>query len=144
MSENEKRDHSQLGSILIFTGGILALIFPIFPITLMFLLRQDIGEWFENIGVWIIGSGGAFAIPRLPAFILFFVAIGAISTIIFGAVAIAAYTSVKRGRTREGGLVAILAGVAMIASLHWIPGIIATIGGALCYNSSDHERVKER
>ena len=134
MPENEK-DHSEVGGLLIFIGGILALIFPVFPLTLTLLLRQDIGEWFETVGVWIIGSGGALAIPHLPAFIVVFVAFGAIATIVFGVVAVAAYTWVKRGRAREGGLVAIMAGVAMIASLHWIPGIITTIGGALCYNS---------
>jgi hypothetical protein len=109
----------------------------------MLLLRQDVGEWFENIGVWIIGSGSALAMPRLPAFILFFVAIGAISTVVFGVVAVAAYTWVKRGRTREGGLAAILAGVAMIASLHWIPGIITTLGGAICYSANNHGRSEE-
>jgi hypothetical protein len=138
MPENEKKSHSESGSLLIFVGGILALIFPVFPLTLTLLLRQDVGDWFEAIGVWIIGSGSAFAIPRLPAFIMFFVAVGAIATIVFGVVAVAAYTWVKRGRVREGGLVAIMAGVAMIASLHWIPGIITAIGGALCYNSPEH------
>jgi hypothetical protein len=139
MSENGAKGHPDVGALLIFIGGILALIFPVFPITLTFLLRRDVGEWFENIGVWILGSGSALAIPRLPAFILFFVAIGAISTIVFGVVAVAAYTWVKRGRFREGGLAAILAGIAMIASLHWIPGVITTIGGMLCYNSK-HQR----
>jgi hypothetical protein len=132
---SEQKDHSTAGGLLIFIGGILALIFPVFPLTLTLLLRQDVGEWFETVGVWITGSGGALVIPHLPAFIVVFVAFGAIATIVFGVVAIAAYTRVKRGRAREGGLVAILAGVAMIASLHWIPGIITTIGGALCYNS---------
>jgi hypothetical protein len=138
MPENEKKSHSESGSLLIFVGGILALIFPVFPLTLILLLRQDVGDWFEAIGVWIIGSGSAFAIPRLPAFIMFFVAVGAIATIVFGVVAVSAYTWVRRGRAREGGLVAVMAGVAMIASLHWIPGIITAIGGALCYNSNDH------
>jgi hypothetical protein len=137
MPENEKKDHSEVGGLLIFIGGILALIFPVFPLTLILLLRRDIGEWFETVGVWVIGSGSALAIPRLPAFIVVFVAFGAIATVVFGVVAVSAYTWVKRGRAREGGLVAIMAGVAMIASLHWIPGIITTIGGALCYNSPE-------
>lgn len=138
MPENEKKDHSEVGGLLVFIGGILALIFPVFPLTLTLLLRRDVGEWFEAIGVWIIGGGSALAIPHLPAFIVFFVAVGAIATIVFGVVAVSAYTWVRRGRAREGGLVAIMAGVAMIASLHWIPGIITAIGGALCYNSNDN------
>jgi hypothetical protein len=64
-----------------------------------------------------------------------FVAFGAIATVVFGVVAVSAYTWVRRGRIREGGLVAVMAGVAMLASLHWIPGLITAIGGALCYNS---------
>jgi branched-subunit amino acid permease len=137
MAQNGRRDHSESGSLLIFVGGILGLIFPVFPLTLTLLLPSDVGEWFETVGVWITGSGSALTIPRLPAFIEFFVAVGALATIAFGVIAISAYTWVKRGRVREGGLVAIMAGVAMIAGLHWIPGIITAIGGALCYNSPE-------
>jgi hypothetical protein len=104
----------------------------------MLLLRQDAGEWFENIGVWIMGSSSAVAIPHLPAFVTFFIAIATIAEIVFGVVAVSAYTWVRRGKVREGGLVATMTGVAMIASLHWIPGIITTAGGILCYNSSRH------
>jgi hypothetical protein len=137
--ENEKKSHSELGGVLMFLGGILALIFPVFPITLTLLLRQDVGEWFETVGVWILGSGSALTMPRegLPAFITFFIAVGAVATIVFGVVSIAAYAWVERGKVRDGGLVAIMAGVAMIASLHWIPGVITVIGGVLCYNSRD-------
>jgi hypothetical protein len=135
MAENENKDHSEVGGLLIFIGGILALIFPVFPLTLTLLLRPDIGEWFETVGVWIMGSGGALTIPHLPAFIMVFVAFGAIATVVFGVVAVSAYTWVRRGRIREGGLVAVMAGVAMLASLHWIPGLITAIGGVLCYNS---------
>jgi hypothetical protein len=133
----DRKDHSGIGGVLILAGGILALIFPVFPLTLVLLLRQDVGEWFENIGVWIMGSGGALAVPHLPAFIMVFVAVGAIATIVFGAIAVSAYAWVKRGRIREGGLVAIMAGVAMIASLHWIPGVITVTGGVLCYTSNE-------
>ena len=143
MPEDRKKDHSEVGGLLMFIGGILALIFPVFPLTLTLLLRPEIGEWFETVGVWITGSGSALAIPHLPAFIVVFVAFGAIATIVFGVIAVYAYTWVKRGRAREGGLVAIMAGVAMIASLHWIPGIITVIGGALCYNSTEHANTRD-
>ncbi len=133
-----RKDHSELGGILIFIGGIMALIFPVFPLSLTLLMRQDLGEWFENVGVWITGSGGALAIPHLPAFVVVFVAVGAIATVLFGIIAVSAYTWVRRGEVREGGLVAIMAGTAMIASLHWIPGIITVFGGVLCYNSNQH------
>jgi hypothetical protein len=143
MPENRKKDHSEVGSLLIFIGGILALIFPVFPLTLTLILRPDIGEWFETVGIWIMGSGGALAIPRLPAFIMVFIAFGAIATVVFGVLAVSAYTWVKRGRAREGGLIAIMAGVAMIASLHWIPGIITAAGGVLCYNSHEHANTRD-
>lgn len=91
-----------------------------------------------TFGVWIMGGPSAPAIPRPPAFILFFVAMGAILEIALGVVAVSAYTWVRLGRVREGGLVAIMVAVAMIASLHWIAGIITAVGGALCYNSGHH------
>jgi hypothetical protein len=138
LSKRQRTDHSIIGGELILVGGILALIFPVFPLALAFLLRDFIGAWFERIGTWIMGSGNqsGMVIPHIAESILFFVAIGAIATIIFGAVAIVAYTQVRRGKVGQGGLAAILAGVAMVASLHWILGIITMIGGP---SATDHQ-----
>jgi hypothetical protein len=141
LSGHEKHDHSVMGSGLIFLGGILALIFPILPLALIFLLRNYIGVLLERIGSLIVSNPGESEFytnvaPHLTTWIVGFIAIGAIFTIILGVVAIYAYTLVKREKLRSGGLLATVAGVGMIATLHWIPGFITIIGGVLCYTSS--------
>jgi hypothetical protein len=144
LSEDKQKDHSEIGGIFIFVGGILALIFPVFPLTLTLLLRQDIGEWFESVGGWIMGGGSGLAIRHLPPVIMLFIGVGAIATVAFGALAVSAYTWVRRGNLRDGGLVAILAGVAMISTVHWIPGFITVIGGTLCYRSRQSSETRAR
>ncbi|WP_455364237.1 hypothetical protein [[Eubacterium] cellulosolvens] len=135
MSGTIKDDHSKIGGTLILIGGILALIFPIFPLTLSLLMRKILGELFEEVGSWVLGIRGLSWVPHLALSILLFIMIGAIVTIICGALAIYAYTWVKRGKMKEGGLAAIMVGVVMVVTLHWIPGIVTIIGGALCYMS---------
>jgi hypothetical protein len=134
VSKREQRDHSFIGGGLVLIGGILALIFPIFPLALTFLLRGFVVELFETIVVLLGGSN--VALPHLAEWILAFVAIGALVTIILGVVAIYAYGLIKNGKLRSGGLAAIAAGVGMVATLHWIPGIVTIIGGVLCHISS--------
>jgi hypothetical protein len=134
VSKREQKDHSFIGGGLVLTGGILALIFPIFPLALTFLLRGFVVELFETIVVLL--GGRSVTLPHLAEGILMFVAIGALVTIILGVVSIYAYTLIKNGKLRSGGLAAIAAGAGMVATLHWIPGIVTIIGGVLCYNSS--------
>jgi hypothetical protein len=141
LSGHEIHDHSGMGSGLIFLGGILALIFPIFPLAFIFLLRDYVGVLLERLGSLIISnySESDFCIniaPHLTNWIIIFITIGAIFTIILGIISIYAYTMVKRGKLRSGGLLATVAGVGMFATIHWIPGFITIIGGVLCYTSS--------
>jgi uncharacterized membrane protein len=65
--------------------------------------------------------------------------IGAIASIILGVVAIYAYTRVKTGKVQNGGLIAIIVGIIMMASTHWLVGILTLVGGILCYTSTRAE-----
>lgn len=141
LSVHELHDHSGIGSGLIFLGGILALIFPIFPLVLIFLLRDYVGVLLEKLGSLVISNYAEsdfslIVAPHLTTWIVGLIVVGAIFTIILGVVSIYAYTMVKSGKLRSGGLLATVAGVGMIATVHWIPGFITIIGGVLCYTSS--------
>jgi hypothetical protein len=88
----------------------------------------------EKLGeVLVTGSGRALS--STASALLLFVLIGAIATIVLGGITIYAYTWIRRGRVKSGGMSAILTGVAMIAILHWVPGVFAVVGGVLCYRA---------
>jgi hypothetical protein len=137
MSANQVKTHSErehIGGILVLVGGILALVFPIFPIFLTLMLRAYVTSLLEKLGELLV-TGSGRALSSTASALLLFVLIGAIATILFGSVTIYAYTLIRRGRVKSGGMAAILTGVAMIASLHWIPGLFAVVGGVLCYRA---------
>jgi hypothetical protein len=141
MSNSEKTIHEEsvhYGGILIFIGGILALAFPIFPISWIFLSHAMVGEWFEILGRYV-ASGGITGVPQMGAFIVMFILVSSVVTIILGALAMVAYTYVRSGSVKEGGRAALVVGVAMIATSHFVPGILTMIGGVLCYSSKKQE-----
>jgi uncharacterized membrane protein YidH (DUF202 family) len=145
MSRNEVKNHSErehIGGILVLVGGILALVFPIFPIFLTLMLRGYVADLLEKLGE-LLASGSGPALHDMASALLLFILIGAIATIVFGSITIYAYTWIRRGRAKSGGMAAILTGVAMIATLHWIPGLFAVVGGVLCYRAKPTSATSE-
>jgi hypothetical protein len=138
MSSSESSVHSErihIGGSLVFIGGILALVFPIFPIAFVILLRSYVADLFEKIGEWLLTGGTSPALGSVASAIVLFILIGAVATMIFGALTIYAYTLIRRGQIRSGGMLAIATGVAMIVTLHWMAGVITVIGAVLCYRA---------
>jgi len=60
---------------------------------------------------------------------------GAVISIVLGILAIYSYNRVKSGDLKNGGLIATILGVLMIATASWLPGVITLLGGILCYTS---------
>jgi hypothetical protein len=128
-------DYSNLGGTLVLLGGILAIVFSVLRLAFTVFLGRIILDWIERpimLGRWGWGRG---IIPNIARWTLGFMTIGAIASIILGIIAIYAYTRVKGGKVRNGGLIAIVVGIIMLVSIHWIVGVITLVGGILCHVS---------
>ena len=71
----------------------------------------------------------------ITGWIIGFMVIGTVISIILGIIAIYAYERVKGGDVKGGGTVAIIVSVIMLLTMNWLAEIITLIGGILCYNS---------
>lgn len=138
MSKAES-NYSHLGSIFILIGGILAIIFSAVHVVFMLILGRALRAWIARPMVSERLGQMAFPVARMTRSIFDFMVVGAIVTIILGIIAIYAYTRVKSGRAQNGGLIAIIVGVTMLASTHWLMGILTLVGGILCYTSRKAE-----
>ena len=74
--------------------------------------------------------------PHMARLILGFMIIGSIVSIVLGIVAIYAYTRVKGGKARSGAMIAIVVGIIMLVTTHWLTGVITLAGGVICYVST--------
>jgi hypothetical protein len=83
--------------------------------------------------VWEKLGGSALVMGHMARLIFGFVMLGAVVSVVLGIIAIYGYTRVKSGKIQNGGLIAIIAGIVMLASTHWVMGIITLVGGILCY-----------
>ena len=63
-----------------------------------------------------------------------FFLIGAIVGLVLGIAAIYAYTRAKHD-LKNGGLIAIVVGIVMMATTNWFTGVITLVGGVICYTS---------
>lgn len=129
VAKAEKHDYSAIGSTLVLIGGILALIFSVFPLALAGMWRSWI-ERFPGMMPWMAMDG-----RWIGQWILGFMVAGAIISIVLGIGAIYAYKKVSAGDVRNGGIIAIVLSVIMLVTGNWLPGIITLIGGLLCYAS---------
>jgi len=131
-------DYPHVGSILILVGGILAIVSSAARVVFISVGRA-LRSWIAGPMVWQrVGQNAPISAPaaRMP---LGFMAVGALVTIVLGIIAVYAYTRVKSGRVQNGGLIAIIVGIIMLLSTHWIMGILTLVGGILCYTSREAE-----
>jgi len=131
-------NHSHIGSILILVGGILAIASSAARLVFMFVGRA-LRAWIARPTLWKRASESApiaAPIARLPIVLM---VVGALVTVVLGIIAIYAYTRVKSGRVQNGGLIAIIVGIIMLVSNHWLMGILTLVGGILCYASQKVE-----
>jgi hypothetical protein len=129
-------NHLALGSILVLVGGVLAVIFSLLRLGTAFFLRRIMTEWIGN--PLMPARFGRFAslMPHMARWVLGFMIIGSIVSVVLGIIAIYAYTRVKGGKTKSGGLIAIIVGIIMLVGTHWLVGVITLVGGVICYAST--------
>ena len=130
----EKTDYSKTGGTLTLIGGILAIVFSLFPLAFMSMWGGMMGGWMGDMGRWG-GMDGGWNMPMMLGWIRGFAIIGAIVSIVLGILAILAWQRVKGGAVKSGGTIAIIVGVLMLITMSWLPGILTLIGGVLCYTS---------
>jgi hypothetical protein len=135
MSELSETESSYLhvGSILILVGGILAIVAS--TIRVVFTLFVGRALWGRIAGPMVLQRLGQSAptVAGMARWVYGFMVIGAIATVVLGIIAIYAYTRVKNGKVQNGGLIAIVVGIIMLVSTHWLAGILTLVGGILCY-----------
>jgi hypothetical protein len=132
-------NYLHVGSILILIGGILAIVSSAARVAFILFVGRALRAWIARPMVWQrVGQNAPITAPaaRLP---FGFMAVGALVTIVLGIIAVYAYTRVKSGRVQNGGLIAIIVGIIMLLSTHWIMGILTLVGGILCYTSREAE-----
>lgn len=129
-------NHSALGGILVLIGGVLAMIFSVARLAITFFLRRIMLQWTGNPMMAIRWGRIGALMPHMARWILGFMIIGAIVSVVLGIIAIYAYTRVKGGKARSGGLIAIVVGIIMLVSTHWVVGVITLVGGVICYLST--------
>ncbi len=134
----EKTDYSGIGGTLILVGGILSIVFSIAPLAFTLFWRSLIKTW-VNMPIMWERWGDMDAQWTLPLamsnWILGFIIVSAVISIILGIVAIYAYKKVRGDEIKTGSTIAIILGVLMLVTMSWLPGIITIIGGILCYTS---------
>ena len=127
-----KKEYVGVGGPLTLIGGVLSIIFSILSLSFLIAWRA-VGRWMGMHGMWNRGvMGGWMSIMAVP---IIWLIVGALLSIILGAIAVYAYMKVNRGEVRDGGLIALIAGILMILTGGFIPGVITLIGGILCYTS---------
>jgi len=135
----EKKDYSNIGGTLIMVGGVLNIVLPLLSLTFALLFWGTMIRRFVEIPeIWIRWGAEPWVSRLFPeAFRLAMgLAIaGAVISIVLGILAIYSYNRVKGGDIKNGGLIAIILGVVMIATASWLPGVITLLGGILCYTS---------
>jgi hypothetical protein len=102
----------------------------------MFVLRRIMLEWIGN--PLIPQRLGRFAslMPHMAKLIVGFMIIGSIVSVVLGVIAIYAYARVKSGKVRSGAIIAIIVGIVMLVTTHWLTGAITLAGGVICYLST--------
>jgi len=132
-------NNSRIGSLFILTGRILAVVFSAARVLFMLLVGRTLRTWMARPMVWERLGENGFSMIHMGRMMFGLMVIGAIASIILGVVAIYAYTRVKTGKVQNGGLIAIIVGIIMMASIHWLVGILTLVGGILCYTSTRAE-----
>jgi len=128
-------NNSRVGSLFILTGGILAVVFSAAHVFFTLLVGRALRTWMAGPMVWERRGANIFSMIHMGRLMFGFMVIGAIASIILGVVAIYAYTRVKTGKVQNGGLIAIIVGIIIMASTHWLVGILTLVGVILCYTS---------
>ncbi len=89
------------------------------------------GRWMGMYSMW-----NKWNIPlAIWSWIIEFMVVGAIISIVLGIMTIFAYTRVRSGDLKTGGAIAIILGIIMLVTMNWLTGIITLIGGILCERS---------
>ena len=139
VSKPEKKDYSNIGGTLIMVGGILNIVLPLLSLTFALLFWGTMIRRFVEIPeIWIRWGEERWISGLIPeAFRLAtgLLIAGAVISIVLGILAIYSYNRVKSGDLKNGGLIATILGVLMIATASWLPGVITLLGGILCYTS---------
>ena len=129
-------NNSRVGSLFILTGGILAVVFSAAHVFFTLLVGRALRTWMAGPMVWERRGANIFSMIHMGRLMFGFMVIGAVASIILGVVAIYAYTRVKTGKVQNGGLIAIIVGIIIMASTHWLVGILTLVGVILCYTST--------
>ena len=129
-------NHLALGSILVLVGGVLAVVFSLLRLGIAFFLRRIMLGWIGN--PLMSARFGRFAslMPHMARWMLGFMIIGSIVSVVLGIIAIYAYSRAKGGKVRSGAIIAIVVGIIMLVSIHWLVGVITLVGGVICYLST--------
>ena len=132
-------NYPHVGSILILVGGILAIVSSAARLVSTLFVGRALRAWSARPMVWQGMSQNAPTAAPAARLTFGFMVVGALVTIVLGIIAVYAYTRVKSGRVQNGGLIAIIVGVIMLLSSHWLMGILTLVGGILCYTSGEAE-----
>jgi hypothetical protein len=129
----EKKNYPGVGGILVLAGGILSIISSILSLAVMPFIRGVLSNVFSRVTV-------NPAVPFLPLaivnWIMGFILLRAVLGVVLGILVIYAYTRLRTGDLKTGGIIAIVAGVLLfVGGGGVISGLITLVGGILCYTS---------
>jgi hypothetical protein len=130
----EKKDYSDIGSVLILLGGILSILFSLFSIlgfAFMFIWSGIMHSWMGRSTMW-----SQWGVPMaFGGWLMGFILVGSIISIIMGIIAIMAFRKIRSGEIKYGGTIALIIGVIMLVTMNWLGALITLVGGILCYTS---------
>lgn len=131
LPKSEGYDYSGVGGVLILAGGILSIVFSLIPLFLIQLWMGGLSRWMGMHMMW-----DRWMMPSaIGGWIVGFMIVGALTSLVLGVIAIYSYSKVRRGSLRTGGTIAIVVGIIMMVAMNWLPGIMVLIGGVLCHTS---------
>lgn len=130
----EKKDYSDIGSVLILLGGILSILFSLFSIlgfAFMFIWSGMMHSWIERSTMW-----SQWGVPMtFGGWLMGFILIGSVISMIIGIIAIMAFRKIRSGEIKYGGTIALIIGVIMLVTMNWLGALVTLVGGILCYTS---------
>lgn len=136
-----KKSYVDIGSVLILVGGILAIVFSFWPLTMMAFFFPGIPRFMGGMmggmmgGYWGQWSGWT-GWPALGYFftgmIVFAVAVGLVG----GLLAIYSWSRIRKGEVKGSSLLAIVVGgILLLTMINFLSGLLILAGGILCYTS---------
>jgi len=109
-------------------GGLLAIVSSLLRLAYMPLIRGILSAVARTSGV-------PFFVLGMWDWIMGLVLVGAVISVVLGILTVYAFMRVRKGDVKIGGTIGIVAGVILLVTGGALSGIIAIIGGILCYTS---------